>query len=186
MLGVGITVATTIGHALVGMTVARSMGAGGIRDQWFWYAFAIFAANAPDLDLVPGFLINDPAYFHRLASHSLFGLLTFTGIVFVAARFLTDRHVYMTTLASIGYASHLVLDMPWIPWLWPLTPEFVPVSWAPIAANIQTTPGGDVATLIGELFSATNLLEIPKEVAAYLPPLLISWYLTNLSQERAA
>lgn len=177
--------ATSIGHALLGLTVASTVCRGRVQDRWVWYALAVFAANAPDLDHLPGMLMDEPARFHRLATHSLLGLIVFAAIVFVAARKLTRQPLRAAVVAALAYASHLVLDMPWIPWLWPLSPEFVPIAWAPIAADIHTTPGADAATLIGELLSRRNLLEIPRELAAYMPLLLASWWLFARRSRRA-
>lgn len=169
--------ATSVGHALLGLTVASGACGGRVCNRWLWYAFAVFAANAPDLDHLPGLLMNEPARYHRLATHSLLGLFVFAGIVFIAARWVTNQPLRATVVGAIAYGSHLALDMPWIPWLWPLSLDFVPIAWAPIAADIHASPGADALTLLGELFSVRNLMEIPKELAAYTPLLLATWWL---------
>lgn len=73
---------------------------------------AIVAANAPDLDFVPGIFAGAPGRFHHGASHSLAAAAA-GGIAAVALAWPRQREAALRlgALVSLAVASHLFLDM---------------------------------------------------------------------------
>lgn len=66
-----------VGHSLAGGALwAAGDSRPGVWAGWKRLALAVFIANAPDLDMIPGILMGDPDRFHHGPSHSLgFALL---------------------------------------------------------------------------------------------------------------
>lgn len=135
--------ASPLGHSLIGLILAhtqRTPFLGGGR--YAWYAFAILAANAPDLDFLPGFLLDEPFRFHRGPTHSLLAACTFGGIVYLVARKITPRPGAIAAWGASLYASHLVLDLPSIPLLWPFSSAEPAIAWPSIGEATLLPPLG--------------------------------------------
>ena len=71
-----------------------------------------FAANAPDLDFLPGVLVGDPARFHHGPTHTVFAVVVFGALSGVVAKW-TGLASWRraAVLMGLAYASHLVLDL---------------------------------------------------------------------------
>lgn len=81
-----------------------------------WY---LTAANAADLDLVPGLLLGDTRWFHHGTTHSVGAMAVFGMVLFLAFRWVWQRPEYVCILALTAvYGSHLLID-----WM---TADFVP------------------------------------------------------------
>jgi inner membrane protein len=114
-----------IGHSLMGYTIYRIVNRDVKVQQWRATAVYLFAANAPDLDFLPGLLIGDLGRFHHGPSHSI-GFAILFGI---GASLFFSRRPYTFLVASSLYFSHVVLDYlvqdltppHGVPLLWPLT-----------------------------------------------------------------
>ena len=59
-----------IAHSLTGYIIYRAASPVHAR-RWQHVVLHLFAANAPDLDFLPGFLIGDPDLYHHGVSHSI-------------------------------------------------------------------------------------------------------------------
>lgn len=88
--------------------------------------FCMFAANAADLDFVPGILVGRAGRFHHGATHS-FGAAIIFGLICALAFKIWKRMDFQSIfkLSSITYGSHVVLDAlthpsEKMPLLWPL------------------------------------------------------------------
>lgn len=112
---------------------------------WVWAALLVFAANAPDLDFVPGILVGEPDRFHHGPAHSLGGALLFSGLVWVLARQVRPKQALpIAVLLGLGFMSHLFLDMcsmdtrapNGVPLFWPLSSTYIMLP-VPVFLDIQ-------------------------------------------------
>jgi membrane-bound metal-dependent hydrolase YbcI (DUF457 family) len=122
-----------------------------VRGQFMllvWTALLIFAANAPDLDFVPGILIGEPDRFHHGPAHSLGGAVLFAGLVWLIARRVVPKKAGAAALLmGIGFVSHLFLDMcsmdtrapNGVPLFWPFNSTYIMMP-IPIFLDIQRDP----------------------------------------------
>jgi inner membrane protein len=115
---------------------------------WVWSALLVFAANAPDLDFVPGILIGEPDRFHHGPAHSLGGAVIFSALVWLVARRVRPRQAGAAALLlGIGFLSHLFLDMcsldtrapNGVPLFWPLNSVYIMMP-IPVFLDIQRDP----------------------------------------------
>ena len=112
--------ATPVGHALAGVTIARRLG---VRSP-LGLAAAVIAAGLPDADVIAGMVLHRDAWkLHKQATHTLSFttaagmLLGLTGVV-SAGNVDGDRDVIADALAGVLIAgSHIVLDHAPVPYL---------------------------------------------------------------------
>jgi len=137
-------VASPVGHSIAGMI--GWIASGDFRQQQasrllFWY---FTAANAADLDLVPGLLLGDTRLFHHGMTHSV-GAMAMFGLMLLVFRWVWQGPGYVSILALTAvYGSHLLIDwltVDFVPpigaaFLWPFSAEYYhfPVS---IFLNIE-------------------------------------------------
>jgi inner membrane protein len=179
-------VATPIGHSLFGLACARLAGRRSTAPAWRWYLFAIVAANAPDLDLIPGLLAGDINKFHHGVTHSLTAALAFGVLAALAARWF---HVKPLCLAMFGiamYASHLLMDFfcsdgrpPFgLPLLWPFLEGHWISPYTVFSGVKHGDPGDSFEVFLGDLLSRENWIALGKELLL-LPVLLFCWHFTR-------
>ena len=79
--------------------------------QWQPLALYLFAANAPDLDFIPGFLIGDPNRYHHGVSHSI-GFAVLFALAFSLVLVLVKRGSIGRNFGTFFalYCSHIGLD----------------------------------------------------------------------------
>lgn len=126
-----------VAHSLIGLSLGvawllpRAPGRDLLRRAWearIPLFAAVVAANAPDLDYVPGILTGDLNAFHHGISHTVPFVIAIAALMSLFRPFRNVRS--FGWLALIG-ASHLAADMvtedlrpPYgIPVLWPLSSE---------------------------------------------------------------
>jgi len=156
--------------------------------QWPRLALYVFAANAPDLDFIPGLFLGEPGRFHHGPSHSLgfavvFGLTLGTAL---ALGKLGDSLRYSMIMFSL-YFSHVLLDYlgndtraPFgVPLFWPLSDEYY-ISPAAIFLAIRRPSFSGVAFVTG-LFSSHNLLAITVEFLLLWP---LAWLTSDLNRQK--
>lgn len=96
--------------------------------------WAIFVANSPDLDMIPGLILaGDPALFHRQATHSITAAIAAVLLTVVGLRLnkIGDRQTWGLWIALL-YFSHIFLDMlvtdtippAGVQALWPFTSDY--------------------------------------------------------------
>jgi membrane-bound metal-dependent hydrolase YbcI (DUF457 family) len=122
-----------------------------VRGQFWllvWTALLVFAANAPDLDFVPGILVGEPDRFHHGPAHSLGGALLFAALAWVIARRVQPKKAGAAALLmGLGFMSHLFLDMcsmdtrapNGVPLFWPLDSTYIMMP-IPVFLDIQRDP----------------------------------------------
>ena len=110
--------ATPIGHALVGMALARRLG---VRSP-AGIAAAALGANVPDLDVIPGLVLHrDPWRFHRRATHTAGFTMTagmlagFAGVVSAGSAEGERDLVRDAFTGAAIVTSHVLLDKTIIP-----------------------------------------------------------------------
>jgi membrane-bound metal-dependent hydrolase YbcI (DUF457 family) len=140
-------------------------------------------AVAPDLDFVPGILVDRPALHHQAASHSLAAALI-VGLVTAIVLF-RDRTRWLRgwLLFSSAYASHLLIDLfgadgrpPFgMPLFWPFSDATFLAPWTllPGIAHADSSETGTRAWLASVL-SWTNVRSILIELAVLGPPVALA------------
>ena len=179
--------ASPVGHSALGLAIGR--GGHPITSPRLWpsYVFFVFAANAADLDFLPGLLVGNLNRFHQSISHSLVAAVLFGLLVSVASLPLVTfpSATRLGLLSGALYASHLLLDFftndvraPYgQPLLWPLTSERFIAPWTPLGGVTHGNPGDPWSVILPSLFSWHNLKVIGLEVIIVLPAFLVFWYL---------
>ena len=161
-----------VGHALIGLTAANIVLKRQLYQSVCWIIFVVFAANAADLDFLPGWLVGDINRFHHGISHSIGMAFIFAVLcVFISQRF-TARTRLVFTLALVIYLSHLLADYLGVdrvepygaPFLWPFSEDYY---LAPVQLFQPIEHGnlGEIASSVfDKIFSYKNLLAVLIEV----------------------
>lgn len=154
---------SSIGHGLAGLVLegfsrlhpagrppaARRRGGRSVLDRLGFAALLVFAANAPDLDFIPGILIGEADRFHHGPAHSLGAAVLFgLGATLIAWLCRARRPLHFGLWMALAFSSHLLLDMfsldkrppNGVPLLWPLTDRYFVVAY-PLFMDIQRTAG---------------------------------------------
>ena len=124
-----------IGHSLAAYLIycGRVKGMSARLDTYLFSA-ALLAANLPDLDFLPGFLVGRPNLYHHGASHSLCAALVFSLLMALAVQLLKSYSLVKNFLFFLVIlCSHLLLDYvsfdgrppEGIPLFWPLSSQYV-------------------------------------------------------------
>ena len=174
-----------VGHSLAGLIayqIAPEID-GMARGQVIaWY---ILAANAPDLDFLPGLMAGDPNRFHHGFSHSSGLALLFAIAVSLLLRLRQREWRWKQFLVFFGlYLSHLVLDYlgedhspPYgVPLFWPASQAYY-MSPTPLFPDIHRSNA--TAGFFPSLFSAHNLWSVSVECLVLAPLLLVAYALTK-------
>ncbi|HWN81925.1 MAG TPA: metal-dependent hydrolase [Candidatus Udaeobacter sp.] len=136
---------------------------------YVWAALLVFAANAPDLDFVPGILLGEPDRFHHGPAHSLGGAIIFAGLAWLVARALRRRQALpIAALMGAGFMSHLFLDMcsldtrapNGVPLFWPFSSAYIMLP-LPVFMDIQRNTAA--SNFFTSLLSRHNLQAISWE-----------------------
>lgn len=180
-----------LGHSLAGLLLARStpvvidrsavlsrwasatidyLGPGGVT------AIALMtAANAPDLDFIPGLIVGTPDLFHRGLSHTLAAAGMFGVLAGLVARLAGLRRPGgVGLLLALAYATHLPLDMTasdatlgnGVKLFWPVSDErFV----LPFRMFLDINRDASVGAFLPSLLSSHNALAMLVELVVLGP-----------------
>jgi inner membrane protein len=137
----------------------------------------LVAANAADLDFVPGLLIGDPDRFHHGVSHSL-GFAVLFALCCGCGRLLGPSFSKNVAIFLCLYLSHVASDyfsidtsVPYgVPLFWPLTNDYyiAPFAFFP---DIRRSPGA--GQFFGSLFTPHNFWAMTVESIVMLPIVVI-------------
>jgi inner membrane protein len=178
--------ATPLGHVLAGYAIYGFARAPKAGEQPGLTVLGIIMAVAPDLDLIPGLVMGQPALYHGGISHSLgFALLVSLG---VAGIFKMHGKVFLPVfvVGFLAYSSHLLLD--WlgsdgrppfgIPVFWPFSNEtFIsPVTVLPGVRHAGATDDS-ISEWIQGILSWHNLGAIAIESALITPFIFLAHWL---------
>jgi inner membrane protein len=147
-----------------------------LSHPWRRIAFCLFAANAADLDFIPGLVVGNPNLYHHGVSHSLGFAVLFTACCGSVLVFLKSQRLWRdSAIYFCLYTSHIVLDWfsidttaPYgVPLFWPLSDVYY---IAPIAflADIRRVSFSNL-DFITSLFSLHNLWAICAEILLLSP-----------------
>jgi len=169
-----------VGHSLMGYLIYRISVRSVAGQQWRSIPLYLLAANAADLDFLPGLLIGDPNRYHHGISHSI-GFAMLFALVFSLFLFLLKKDVaWWRNFAILFclYCSHIGLDylaiddrFPYgVAVFWPVSSEYYA---APVAffRDIRRSPSG--IEFIPSLFSLYNLWAVTVEVLLLFPFILL-------------
>ena len=189
-----------LGHALAGTALYAGLDDDGGSAGWRRLLVAVFLANAPDLDLVPGILIGDPNRFHHGMTHSLVTAVVVGLLVGWLANRLGwswrlgsgRRGVAATALmVALLLGSHVVLDSftrdtrppIGVPALWPISE--VRVNVYPLFGSTERVrgPAGPVE-FARSLVSLHNLGVLGREALFTGPLALLAWGVRRRRRQR--
>ena len=183
-----------VAHSLASGIIYSSADADGSLFTWRRLLLAIFIANAPDLDFLPGLLIGEPNRFHHGPTHSLAMVVVVAGIAAgVAAlgarrsmRGRIEARAVAGTALMVGalWLSHILLDAftddllgPFgVPLLWPFSDRYVLFyPWFPHVARYSGS-SEPVAFLLS-LLNPHNAWAATVEILTLTPVLALSiWW----------
>jgi len=165
--------ASPVGHALVGyLGYQIAVRLGGARG-WLLLLLCVFAANAPDLDFVPGLLVNAPRQFHHVAlSHSLGGAVVFLVVASCVPYLRKRTYKWQHGLLYFSlYASHVVIDClgrgRGVPLFWPLSSTRYGISLGVLPGFVLNPTSSEA--FLTSLVSYHNLRVIGIEIVMMLP-----------------
>ena len=184
--------ASPIGHSLLGLIVARSLRVTALTGTAWGNVYVLLAANAPDLDFLPGLLVGDINRFHQSSTHSFTGALAF-GLLTASAARATSTPVRYGVAGAALYASHLVLDFfsqdarsPFgQPLVWPGSESHFIAAWTPFGGVLHGVQGDPLSVFFTSLFSWHNLGVLALEIAIFLPLLIVVRYLSTRDSRRS-
>jgi inner membrane protein len=174
---------------MAGVLVYLVTGPDSPRRRTCLLLWAVAFAIAPDLDVVPGLLLAQPALFHQGISHSI-GFAIAAGLVGAASfRMKGEAALSGFLLAACAYASHLLLDLfgpdrrlPYgIPLFWPLSLEtyLSPVELLPGMRHAATTDATTLEWLRG-IFAWHNVRALVVEALILGPCVLLALWLKRM------
>jgi inner membrane protein len=138
----------------------------------------LFAANAADLDFVPGLLIGDPDRFHHGVSHSL-GLAVLFALCCGAGRWLGRSFGENVAVFFCLYSSHVALDYLssdtsaplGVPFFWPVTTDYY---IAPFAFLPDIRRSHEAGKFFASLFTLHNGWAVAVEFIVISPIVVIA------------
>ena len=171
-----------VAHTLVGLSVGQWFEPEQGHDWRLWTAYIVFAANAPDLDFLAGWIGGDINAAHHGPSHSLAAALIFGTLTTLVLRRwgLGWRPLFWG--GTLVYASHVVLDMfcggpdgTGIPLLWPWSSADLAAPWRPFAGILHGTRGDGIGAFLADLVSWYNVRMLAVEFALCFPCCALSY-----------
>ena len=185
--------ASPVGHTLagyLGYVLRPNVNKQPPQTQWQLFG-AIFLANMPDLDFLPGLITGHPLAFHRQATHTLIMALMVSGVVtlggWLSSRLrpaetpLSKRQWLQWSIWVIAlYLGHLALDLlmanPDPPFglqlLWPFSNVFwrSPMTLIPGLRFEPVLSWQNLSVVAIELLWFTPLILLTKAIKAQLKP----------------
>jgi inner membrane protein len=181
-----------VGHALAGLVLVAALApkARG-RATAAAAVLAVGASLAPDLDFLPGLLLDDPGRFHHGASHSVGAAVLGAVAGYALARMLPRlglRPAQAAVIAGLCVLGHAVLDLfavdTSIPYgvmlWWPLDTRYVISPWTPFL-DIQREQSG-TAAFFRTLATWHNVQAMLIEAIVFGPALAIARWRRRLAR----
>jgi inner membrane protein len=175
---------TPVGHSLMGYIIYGISSRSVEGTQRRLIPLYLLAANAADLDFLPGLLVGDANRYHHRVSHSI-GFAIIFALVFSLFPVLLKRDVSWRwrnfAIPFCLYCSHIGLDyfatdggFPYgVAVFWPVSAEFY-ISPIALFADIRRSPFS--IDFFPSLFSLHNLWAVSIEVLLLLPFALLTLF----------
>ena len=169
-----------VGHSIIAFTFYRLSARPHEPLGWRKLALYLFAANAPDLDFIPGLLIGQPDRFHHGAGHSVGFAVLFALVFGLLSHVMKIDSVQSSSPILFGlYLSHLGLDCfsidtaaPYgMTLFWPVSHAYYK---AAIGVLLDIRRCNSSGYFFASLFSAHNLWSVCVELLLFLPPALLA------------
>jgi inner membrane protein len=179
--------ATPLGHVLAGYAIYGFARAPKAGEHPGLAVLGVIMAAAPDLDLIPGLLVGQPALYHGGISHSLgFALLISLGVAGIS-KMRGKVFLPVFVVGLLAYSSHLLLD--WlgpdgrppfgIPVFWPISNETfispVPVPVLPGVRHAGVTEAS-ISEWIQGILSLHNVAAVVVEAALIAPFIFLAYW----------
>lgn len=153
---------------------------------------AIFVANSPDLDIIPGLILyQDPSLLHRQATHSFLVAIVVGFLVALTTRVLNFKSWHWIGLWFGGlYTSHLLLDLlvadDAVPYglqaFWPISLDYFIFPLTIFNGFDYAEPG---LTMLQSMMTWNNLIGVLKEFAILTPLAWFSWIFAMKAKKNA-
>jgi inner membrane protein len=163
----------------MGYVMYRATAKPTVTQQRKLVTLYLFAANAPDLDFLPGLFTGDLGQFHHGPSHSI----AFAVVFGILAAVVFPQRIYAFAVGLSLYLSHVLLDYlvqdPSPPFgvllFWPFSKQYY---MAPFAFYRSFDyPNSFSEPIISTFLTFHNFLTLLTEVLFLLPVLIfVSWY----------
>lgn len=167
-----------VGHSLSGLAVALFALPKKRTGLAFPVLYCLLFANLPDLDFLPGLLLNRPALFHGDVLHSVGSAVLISAVGALLLRLRNQKFTSTFILGFAAYGTHLLLDLlnpdgrppHGIPILWPISDAYFLSPWTVFigirhASTTYTTTG----EFIRSVLSLHNLLAVGLEILIFVP-----------------
>lgn len=176
-----------VAHSLIGLAAANVPLKHRLYSSIFWFVFVVFAANAPDLDFIPGLMVGNINKYHHGISHSIGMAIIFALLSGGVAWLMKKPYKQVFVIALIMYSSHLLADYFTIDrvephgmqLLWPFSREYF---LAPVQLFHPVEHGniGDAhARVFDKIFSNENVVAAGVEILIVLPMWLFTFWLSR-------
>lgn len=174
-----------VGHSLTGYIIYRATAQPLGLKRWQLLGLSLLAANAADLDFIPGFLVGYPNRYHNGVTHSI-SFAVLWGVVCSFWLASTKKAPAARTFALFFslYASHLILDSLGhaVPLLWPLSEAHY---IAPFAFWLDIYRENSSGAFLASLVSLHNLRAVMVECLVLVPAILLMEVWRNLTNGSA-
>ena len=176
-----------VGHTLLGLAFANLPLKQRLYQSAVWISFVIFAANAPDLDFLPGWVLGDINRFHHGISHSIGMAVIFAVLSALLAKLFTNQLRLVFCVGLIVFLSHLLGDYLGVdvvepygaPFLWPLSQEYF-LSPYQIFNPIEHGSVGEISnSVFDKIFSLENLFAACVEMLIVMPLWIITFFISK-------
>lgn len=174
-----------VGHSIAGLAVALISPKKKNRQVLFLAIFCVIFATVPDIDFIPGLLMNRPALFHGDFTHSIGFAFVISAVAAVILRLKGLSILSTFTLGFTSYLTHLLLDLfnpdgrpPYgIPLLWPISETYYLSPWT-MFTGVQHASSTSTTTLdfLKQVITYHNIKAIGVEILLLTPILfLVKW-----------
>jgi inner membrane protein len=147
---------------------------------------SVVLANLPDIDILPGLFLGNPAIFHRQGTHSIAASILVGILVSILSRWnrASAKFIRLGVWATALYFSHIVLDLLVTD---PSPPRglqlFWPFSDAYFISPITVFGGFNYFNpemgMLRSILRANNLITVLREIALMMPIYLCVHYLVH-------
>lgn len=160
-----------VGHSLAGYALYLACNKNcKLIGDWKKIILYFFAANAPDLDFIPGIFLGDANRFHHGISHTLGFSLLFALVMYAIPRFRTKKDF---TIFFLLYLTHVVIDFltadagfpSGVMLFWPFTQKYFISSFS-LFSDIHHL-------FLSDLFDLHNIRAIVREIIIFSPLIVL-------------